>query len=46
MDVTERKQQEAALEEECREKRQAIANETAAKEANRLKDQFLANVSS
>lgn len=46
MDVTEQKQQEAALEEEGREKRQAISNESAAREANRLKSQFLANVSS
>ncbi|SPO07692.1 related to histidine kinase [Cephalotrichum gorgonifer] len=45
MDVTELKQQEAALEEEGIEKRQAIANETAAREANRLKSQFLANMS-
>ncbi|KAL2108976.1 hypothetical protein VUR80DRAFT_3133 [Thermomyces stellatus] len=45
MDVTEQRQQEAALEEEAREKRQAIANETAAREANRLKSQFLANMS-
>lgn len=45
MDVTEQKQQEAALEEEAREKRQAISNESAAREANRLKSQFLANVS-
>lgn len=43
-DVTEQKQREAALEEEAREKRQAISNETAAREANRLKSQFLANV--
>lgn len=46
MDVTEQRQQESALEDEAREKRQAIANETAAREANRLKSQFLANVSS
>ena len=45
MDVTDQRQQEAALEEQAREKRQAIANETAAREANRLKSQFLANVS-
>jgi len=45
MDVTELKEREAALEEEAREKRQAMANEAAAKEANRLKSQFLANVS-
>jgi hypothetical protein len=44
MDVTELKEREAALEEEAREKRQAMANEAAAKEANRLKSQFLANV--
>ncbi|MBE3047952.1 hypothetical protein IMZ48_36670, partial [Candidatus Bathyarchaeota archaeon] len=34
MDVTGQRQQEAALEEESKEKRQAIANETAAREAN------------
>lgn len=45
MDVTGQRKQEAALEEESKEKRQAIANETAAREANRLKSQFLANVS-
>jgi signal transduction histidine kinase len=46
MDVTELKEREQDVEEEAREKRQAIANEAAAKEANRLKSQFLANVSS
>lgn len=45
MDVTGQRKQEAALEEESKEKNQAIANETAAREANRLKSQFLANVS-
>jgi FtsZ-binding cell division protein ZapB len=45
MDVTELKDREADLLEEGREKRQAMANEAAAKEANRLKSQFLANVS-
>ena len=44
MDVTELKDRETELVEEGREKRQAMANEAAAKEANRLKGQFLANV--
>jgi hypothetical protein len=44
MDVTEIKHREVELEEEAKGKRQAIANEAAAKEANRLKSQFLANV--
>lgn len=44
MDVTELRNREMEVEEETREKRQAIANEAAAKEANRLKSQFLANV--
>lgn len=45
MDVTELKDSEEALREQSREKRKAIANEAAAKEANRLKSQFLANMS-
>ncbi|KAL0935044.1 hsp90-like protein [Colletotrichum truncatum] len=45
MDVTELKEKAEDLEEESREKKQAIANEAAAKEANRLKSQFLANMS-
>lgn len=45
MDVTELKAQEEALIEQSKEKRKAIANEAAAKEANRLKSQFLANMS-
>lgn len=45
MDVTELKEREEAIREQSREKRQAMANEAAAKEANRLKSQFLANMS-
>ena len=45
MDVTELKEREEALLKQSREKRQAIANEAAAKEATRLKSQFLANMS-
>ncbi|KAM5355536.1 hypothetical protein ACJ41O_002182 [Fusarium nematophilum] len=45
MDVTELKIREQALEKQSKEKRKAIANEAAAKEANRLKSQFLANMS-
>lgn len=45
MDVTELKEREEDLREQSKEKRKAIANEAAAKEANRLKSQFLANMS-
>ncbi|TWU73933.1 hypothetical protein ED733_004379 [Metarhizium rileyi] len=45
MDVTELKDREEALLKQSREKRKAVANEAAAKEANRLKSQFLANMS-
>lgn len=45
MDVTELRAREEALIEQSKEKRKAIANEAAAKEANRLKSQFLANMS-
>ncbi|OLN86778.1 Two-component system protein A 2 [Colletotrichum chlorophyti] len=45
MDVSELKEKAEDLEEEAREKKQAMANEAAAKEANRLKSQFLANMS-
>ncbi|KAK2601651.1 hypothetical protein QQS21_004802 [Conoideocrella luteorostrata] len=45
MDVTELKDRGEALLQQSREKRRAIANEAAAKEANRLKSQFLANMS-
>ncbi|PHH83964.1 hypothetical protein CDD83_2711 [Cordyceps sp. RAO-2017] len=45
MDVTELKEREEAIREQSREKRRAMANEAAAKEANRLKSQFLANMS-
>lgn len=44
MDVTELKAREADLLEKVKEKRQLVANEAAAKEASRLKGQFLANV--
>lgn len=44
MDVTEVKAKEAVLEVQAKEKRQLLANEAAAKEASRLKSQFLANV--
>ncbi|KAF4975234.1 hypothetical protein FZEAL_7941 [Fusarium zealandicum] len=45
MDITELKRREQALEKQSKEKQKAIANEAAAKEANRLKSQFLANMS-
>lgn len=45
MDVSELKVREEALAKQSKEKRKAIANEAAAKEANRLKSQFLANMS-
>lgn len=45
MDVTELKEKQTNLEYEARGKKEAIANEAAAKEANRLKSQFLANMS-
>lgn len=45
MDVTELRDREEALLKQSREKRKAVANEAAAKEANRLKSQFLANMS-
>lgn len=45
MDVTELKARERDIEAQAREKRQLVANEAAAKEASRLKSQFLANVS-
>lgn len=45
MDVTDTKAKEAVLEAQAKEKRQLLANEAAAKEASRLKSQFLANVS-
>ncbi|KAK1993824.1 hsp90-like protein [Colletotrichum falcatum] len=45
MDVSELKEKAEGLKEESREKKQAMANEAAAKEANRLKSQFLANMS-
>lgn len=45
MDVNEMKVKEEALQKQSREKRKAMANEAAAKEANRLKSQFLANMS-
>lgn len=45
MDVTEVKAKEAVLEAQAKEKQQLLANEAAAKEASRLKSQFLANVS-
>lgn len=44
MDVTEVKAKEAVLETQAKEKQQLLANEAAAKEASRLKSQFLANV--
>jgi len=44
MDVTILKQREMALEEQYKAKQRAVASEAAAKEANRLKSQFLANV--
>jgi PAS domain S-box-containing protein len=45
MDITELKVKGEALQKQSKEKRKAIANEAAAKEANRLKSQFLANMS-
>lgn len=45
MDVTEVKAKEAVLAAQHKEKQQLLANEAAAKEASRLKSQFLANVS-
>jgi signal transduction histidine kinase/FixJ family two-component response regulator len=44
MDVTELKAREKDLQAQAQEKRQLLANEAAAKEASRLKSQFLANV--
>jgi FtsZ-binding cell division protein ZapB len=44
MDVTELKEREFDLKAQVKEKRQLLANEAAAKEASRLKSQFLANV--
>jgi len=46
MDVTELKRKEVDLELQAKEKRQLLANEAAAREASRLKSQFLANVGS
>ena len=45
MDVTELKAKEADIAVQAKEKRQLVENEAAAKEASRLKSQFLANVS-
>ncbi|KAH7321317.1 hypothetical protein B0I35DRAFT_211892 [Stachybotrys elegans] len=45
VDITELKARDEALQEQSKAKRRAIANEAAAKEANRLKSQFLANMS-
>lgn len=45
MDVTEVKAKEAVLQTQAQEKQQLLAREAAAKEASRLKSQFLANVS-
>lgn len=45
MDVTEIKAKEAVLQTQAQEKQQLLAREAAAKEASRLKSQFLANVS-
>lgn len=44
-DVSELKAKEHDLREQAEEKKQLVANEAAAKEASRLKSQFLANVS-
>jgi hypothetical protein len=44
-DITELKERESDLKAQVKEKRQLMANEAAAKEASRLKSQFLANVS-
>ena len=46
MDVTEVKEKEADLRMQERENSRLLANEAAAKEASRLKSQFLANVQS
>jgi len=46
MDVTELKSKDSDLKVQAKEKRQLMANEAAAKEASRLKSQFLANVRS
>jgi hypothetical protein len=45
MDVTELKVREKHIQAQAQEKRRLLANEAAAKEASRLKSQFLANVS-
>lgn len=45
MDVSELKAKEKDLKVQAKEKQQLVANEAAAKEASRLKSQFLANVS-
>lgn len=45
MNVTELKEREKDLKAQAKEKKQLLANEAAAKEASRLKSQFLANVS-
>jgi hypothetical protein len=45
MDVTELKVREKHIQAQAQEKRRLVANEAAAKEASRLKSQFLANVS-
>lgn len=45
MDVTEIKAKEAVLQAQAQEKQQLLSREAAAKEASRLKSQFLANVS-
>lgn len=45
MDVTKLKEREQDLERQDKERQQLLANEAAAKEASRLKSQFLANVS-
>jgi FtsZ-binding cell division protein ZapB len=46
MDITELKAREADLQVQVRERQRLLANEAAAKEASRLKSQFLANVRS
>lgn len=45
MDVTELKTREKHIQAQDQERRRLMANEAAAKEASRLKSQFLANVS-
>lgn len=45
MDMTDLKRKEEVLQAQAREKQQLLAREAAAKEASRLKSQFLANVS-